>query len=136
MSERTKEKAPGLRKAEIAASWCLRVGTLLSIALILSGVGLVVVGHPEWLHDPEAFSRLVGHGTSSTHSFASIVDGLARLQAPALIELGVICLIVTPVLRVVVSAIAFARARDFVFAGLAVGVLVLLAAAFAVGAAG
>lgn len=132
MSEAVPED-PRLRRAEVAASWCLRVGTLLSIALALLGVAMTLIGHPEWLGDPEAFRQLVAQDASTPSSLGEIAEGLRAFRGKAIIQAAVVCLILTPVLRVVVSAIAFLRAGDRLFATFAIVALLLLVAAFVAG---
>ncbi len=122
-----------VRRAEVAASWCLRIGTISSLVLVISGVAVTLGRHPEWLLDPEAFKTLVAQDADFPHSFSEAIDGVLAFRGRAIIQLGILCLIMTPVLRVVVSAIAFARTNDRIFAALALGVLVLLGAAFAAG---
>jgi uncharacterized membrane protein len=53
--------------------------------------------------------------------------GMERLMAERLLHAGFIVLMLTPVLRVIASVVGFAQERDWVFALITVGVLILLA---------
>jgi uncharacterized membrane protein len=78
---------------------------------------------------------LVGHGGEHTnyavfqpavYSFPGMERGIKAGNCVAMIELGLLLLIATPVLRVAVSLFEFLRARDHRFAVLTLAVLVIL----------
>ena len=51
-----------------------------------------------------------------------------------MLHFGVLILLITPVARVVAMAWSFARERDFTFAAISIGVLLLLIVSFTIGA--
>lgn len=56
-----------------------------------------------------------------------LLRGVAAGQGSAVMQLGVALLIATPVLRVLASALAFVRERDWVYVAVTTAVLALLA---------
>jgi len=62
--------------------------------------------------------------------------GLAGLRGQALVMLGLLVLMATPVLRVAVSLVSFLRSRDRAFTLLTSAVLVLLLLSLFLGKAG
>jgi uncharacterized membrane protein len=67
------------------------------------------------------------------HTVAAVVKGVEQGHGPALVMLGLLLLIATPVLRVTVSVIGFARERDRRFVLITLVVLAVLIGSFAVG---
>nr|WP_202901929.1 TSUP family transporter [Thermogemmatispora carboxidivorans] len=104
-------------QAATIIGWILQGGVLVSAAVILTGV--------VWL-----FLQPGGPGTTSVarfpHSLPDLLAGLLQWQAPALIVLGLVLLIATPVLRVATSIIAFALERDLRYVLITLVVLLIL----------
>jgi uncharacterized membrane protein len=77
-----------------------------------------------------------GGGTVDYHSFrgepaelrgiVSVVSGAARLQLPAVIQLGIVLLLATPVARVLLSLVEFVLRRDRLYTTITSVVLALL----------
>lgn len=89
----------------------LAVGVYGSVLLMLAGAVVAAVS------------------TSSAplpRTLAEVVRGVASGHGLALMQLGVVLLIATPVLRVLASALCFARERDWVYVAVTTGVLALL----------
>jgi uncharacterized membrane protein len=59
-------------------------------------------------------------------SIADLFADASRLNGPALVTLGLLALMITPILRVVVLLLGWTQRRDWLFAGIALAVLVLL----------
>lgn len=72
-------------------------------------------------------------GWATYHSVAGVLRGAFHWQGPALVMVGVLLLIATPVLRVAVSVIGFALERDRRFVIVTALVLAVLLGSFAVG---
>lgn len=99
----------GRRALERQLSILLRYGTWLACALIAAGLGYALL---------DERSRPSGTGLTS---------------ATQLVTTGLAVLLVLPVLRVVLMAIAFARERDYLFVGIATLVLAVIGLGLAVG---
>ena len=122
-----RRRVQALRRAVIAdladlnrgIAHVLRGGVLVSIGVLLAGLTIATLegaGFPVTVVEPD---RLLGP--------------LLRLRPAALLSLGVLILILTPVVRVALSLVAFLKERDRLYAGIAVIVLLNLCAAFLVG---
>jgi uncharacterized membrane protein len=96
---------------ELLLSRLLRSGVVLAGAIVLAG-GIVYLA----IHgaDRTAYGIFQGQPPSLS-SPGGILRGLADLQAGAVIQFGLLVLIATPVMRVLLSAYAFARVRDALY---------------------
>jgi len=102
-----------IHSMEHAISLTLRGGVLTAAAIILAGVVLFVGGHRS-PGAPRSFTDLI-HTKASAVGLEAIIRGSFRLDAIAIIEFGVFVLILTPVVRVAMTAMVFAIDRDPVF---------------------
>lgn len=103
----------------------LRLGVVASAAI--SGLGFLLD-----LLLP-ALGRTVGR---SPVGYGDILRGVARGNPLALIDLGLIVLVLTPVARVAGAAVAYARVRDRAFTAITLFVLTMLILSFLLGKAG
>ncbi len=125
-----------IRKAELVLSTVLRVGVLSSLALILVGTLITFVHNPELVSSPDELRRLTEPGASFPHTLRDVVTGLTDFRGQAIVVLGLLLLIATPVTRVTVSILLFMEEEDRVYAGITSVVLALLVLSFVIGAAG
>lgn len=102
-----------LHAMETVISRVLQVGVLLSM-------GLIVVGGALWASRPPAL------GTAYPTTLHALAAGVAAGQPLAVIQLGLVVLLVTPVIRVAASALVFVRDRDTTFTAITLTVLALL----------
>ena len=91
-----------VRKAELLISDVLRGGVLISAATIILGVVGFFLERATNMAVP----------TTYPHAFANVLAGVERLDPLAIIVLGLILLLATPVVRVAVSIAAFAVEED------------------------
>ncbi|HEX3270169.1 MAG TPA: DUF1634 domain-containing protein [Ktedonobacterales bacterium] len=106
----------------------LRGGVLLSAGLLIFGAALYFVrvlwgGAPP---DPLVFP----------HSLGDVISGLAHGDPLAILAMGLIVLLLTPVARVIISIFAFARERDWLYVGITTLVLLILLVSFLLGRGG
>jgi uncharacterized membrane protein len=100
----------------------LRAGVTLAAAVVLAGGLLYLIRH-----GGEAQGLHVFQGEpAALRSFPGIVASALELQAPGLIQLGLLILIATPVVRVALSVIAFLFERDWTYVVLTLIVLGVL----------
>jgi len=110
------------QRIEIIIGALLRTGVLLAAALVLAGGALYLNRHG---HDVPNYH--VFHGESGAlKSAGAIVTGARTLRGQAIIQLGLLVLIATPVARVAFSAIAFAIERDYMYVVITLIVLGIL----------
>jgi uncharacterized membrane protein len=114
----------------------LRGGVLISLGLVVVGTAITFAHHRDYLTDSSQLDALTGDGAVFPRSLGDVGRGLAKLQGRAVVMLGLLVLIATPVMRVAVSIMAFARQRDRTFVGITVVVLCLLMTSFVLGRAG
>lgn len=112
-------------EVEIAISKMLRIGIVLAGLVIATGLVLFLVtgdsGYP---------------GDTFPTSLPDIFQGLIQLKSVAIIEVGLILLILTPVFRVFVSMFAFIHEKDYRFVLISIFVLIILGISFALGKVG
>ena len=120
----------GLRESEamnVIISKVLRYGVLLSSAVIVLGTGLLLASEglssatPYLAYDPGR----VPHGAFPVTPSA-LLQGVLAFSPFAVIELGILILLATPVSRVLFSVFLFAAERDRTYVYITLGVLCLL----------
>jgi uncharacterized membrane protein len=100
----------------------LRGGVIFSAAVVAAGAVVFVLRHGAEHPDYATF-----HGMpAELRKPALIVDGVLAGRGRALVQLGLMLLIATPVARVVFSVAAFALERDWVYVAMTVVVLAVL----------
>jgi uncharacterized membrane protein len=100
----------------------LRAGVVASALVVLLGAGLYLAREGRTQHDYATF-----HGEPSKFTSApDIARAASRLEGRAVIQLGILLLLATPVARVALSAVAFALERDRMYVIFTLVVLTLL----------
>jgi len=96
------------RSIENMVSLLLRVGVMVSGSVVLAG-GLYYLLR----HGGERESFHMFHGTAAADRIVwQIVRGAIALRARSIIQLGLLLLVATPILRVAFSLVGFALERD------------------------
>lgn len=112
---RAAELTRRVRQVELAISWVLRIGVIVSVLVIGAGLLLMFMHHPEQARlwdDGSSYHALVQPGAHFPHSLAQLRAALAAGAGSGVVVLGVLLLILTPVLRVAVSVLSFVYERD------------------------
>jgi uncharacterized membrane protein len=99
---------------EDVIGYTLRIGVIISVALIAAGVVLLVV-RPPAPHMLQQLSNPRSLINTSLVSPAQVLSGSAGLNGMDVILLGLIVLIATPVLRVAIGIVQFARERNYIY---------------------
>ena len=110
------------RQAEQLVGRILQIGVLLS-ALVVAAGGILYLtqnagkpaGHHEFHREPERLRNPV-----------EVVQGAVGLHPRAVMQLGVLLLILTPVVRVAFTVLVFLAQRDVKFVAVTVFVLAVL----------
>jgi uncharacterized membrane protein len=108
----------------------LMAGVWLSGALCVLGLVLMCL-HPGAFPDLSRFDG-AGHSWSTPRD---ILRGAIDTDPFAIAQLGVVCLVLTPIARVALALVAFVTDRDRLYAGISLVVLALLAVGFFTGLA-
>ena len=124
---------PPVRRAELFLSNVLRGGVLTSLGVILAGTLVSFFHHPEYVSSPQELARLTQAGAAFPHTVRDVVAGLAELRGEAIVALGLLILVATPVARVAVSILLFLEERDRTYAAITAIVFLLLILSFFLG---
>ena len=89
----------------------LRVGVICSMLIVFVGGVIYLVHDHSGTVDYHSFNA----GKSGLASIALIYDGASRMDGAAIIQLGTLLLIFTPILRVVFSIFSFLIERDYLY---------------------
>jgi uncharacterized membrane protein len=109
-------------RLEIAVGQMLRIGVSVSAAIVLTGAILFILQAHGRAPDYQHF-----HGTPiRPASIGKIVRGVQALDSRSIIELGLLLLIATPVLRVVLCLVGFALEKDGLYVAVSSVVLAVL----------
>ena len=122
----------------------LRYGVLISFVIILAGsIWFFLSGHAGYANlstaGKDAAKALTTYHSGSGHAPTtpgSVVTGLLHGKPYALIALGLLVLIATPVVRVAVSVVTFLWERDRLYAIITAYVLAVLIVSFLIGKGG
>ena len=107
----------------------LRAGVLLAAGVVVAGGALYL-----WRHGQEHPSYATFHGIPDELKHpVPIWNGTLGGHGRALIQLGLLLLIATPVSRVAFSVFAFERQSDWTYVGITLVVLAVLLYSFAGG---
>lgn len=117
-----KQKKNEMQKVEVIIGQILRIGVAISVGVILIGIIVYLFSGNSGYVDNNFPTRL-------TTIFAGIGNG----KSYAIMMLGLLLLIFTPVLRVIVSIYAFAKEKDTMYTVITTIVLIILVVAILIG---
>jgi uncharacterized membrane protein len=100
----------------------LRAGTVVSICVVFFGGIIYLTRHG---HAVANYSVFKGIPDFVSHA-KGLFDGVLNFRGQPIIQIGIILLIATPILRVVFSAIGFALERDYMYVGISLLVLFII----------
>ena len=109
-----------------AITTVLRVGVILSIAIMLVGMVMTFADHPAAFTTRPANAHF-------PNTLAAVFAGVRHGDAEAIMMAGLLVLMATPVARVALSVIIFVIARDRLYAAITTAVFAILLISFAVG---
>ncbi len=110
------------QRIEVIIGGLLRTGVILAATVVVCGGALYLVRHG---HEIPNYATFQGEPESLKNP-AEIMHGVFAMSARAIIQLGLLLLIATPVARVVFSAAAFAIERDYLYVAITLIVLAIL----------
>lgn len=111
-----------LNEVEVFVSQSLRFGVLLSAGVILVGlIKFLMLGESGYPGE-----------TYPTH-IQDIITGALQLKPFAIISAGLVLLILTPISRVGISILVFAKEKDWIYVGISTIVFSVLVCSFAFG---
>jgi uncharacterized membrane protein len=110
----------------------LRTGMIVSISIVFFGGIFYLVRHGHSIPDYKKFNRIPPFMQHAD----SLVAAAFNLKGQAIIQLGIVLLIATPILRVVCSTIGFALEKDYLYVGISLLVLLIIFASMMGGRVG
>ncbi len=110
------------RQFEILLGQLLRIGFLLSAAVVLAGGLLYLI---QYRHQSPQYQMFRGEPTDIRY-VADVLRYALGGHSRGLIQLGLLLLIATPIARISFSVIEFARQRDWLYVTTTVIVLAVL----------
>ncbi len=125
-----------MRRIELLISWLLVGGVVTSMATVLLGLLLMFVHHPDYLQSAADLQRLTTPGAAFPNTLGEVARGVVAGSGQAVVVLGLLLLIATPILRVAVSLVGFALQRDRTYTVICTVVLIVLLISFLLGKAG
>ena len=96
---------------QIILGTLLRVGVLLSMTVVLVGGVLYLLEHSHEVVNYSVFKP----ADNEYATIISILKGLSAMESKAIIQLGTLLLIFTPITRVVFSIFSFLIERDYLY---------------------
>ena len=107
---------------QLLLGYVLRAGTVISISIVFLGGIIYLYRHG---HSIESYSVFKGVPKFVRH-FDSLIASAIDFKGQAIIQLGIILLISTPILRVFISAIGFVLEKDYLYVGISLVVLLII----------
>jgi uncharacterized membrane protein len=107
---------------EVILGYVLRIGVILSAAIVLTGATIFIIRHG---HDPANY-RIFRGEPSDYRTIPGVVRNALRGRGRGLIQLGLLVLIATPIARVVFSVAGFVLERDRLYVAFTLIVLTVL----------
>ncbi|CAN5325498.1 DUF1634 domain-containing protein [soil metagenome] len=102
--------------------WVLRAGVIASMSVVMLGGVIFLYRHGQAIPDYRVFKGVpdfVAH-------INSLFEGAFALRGQAIIQLGIVLLIATPIMRVIFSAIGFVLEKDYLYLGISMLVLLII----------
>jgi uncharacterized membrane protein len=122
MSERPAGNAHEDFALEQRLGTLLRGGVILSAAVTLIGGIMYLAAHGS---APASYHAFTGE-PAELRTVSGVLRGVVRGDSVSIIQLGVLLLIATPIARVFISVLGFARERDWMYVACSLLVLALL----------
>ena len=130
-----------VEKGELLLSHLLRFGVLVSAGVIILGVIMLFATQGHSGYFSRGLPGLIGYpaqagGAPVDSSIHDVIAGLKVGEPDAVISLGLLLLIATPIMRVAASVLLFVAQRDYRYVDMTLFVLAVLLFALHGGAAG
>lgn len=109
-------------KTEHVIGNLLRAGVLLSAFVVLAGGIYYLADHTGPHKDYHTFQGQ----PQNMRTVSGVVLSAAHLDSHGIIQFGLLLLVLTPIARVIFSAISFALEKDFTYVGVSLIVLAVL----------
>jgi uncharacterized membrane protein len=110
---------------ELWISYVLRWGVVLSASVILVGIVVFLIIGPA-ARDPHSLHQLIHDDYSNRSSISAKITGLKHIRGLEIVDIGLMLLILTPVIRVAMTFAFFCKQKDWLFSSVTAIVLAVL----------
>jgi uncharacterized membrane protein len=110
----------------------LRIGMIASMSIVFFGGVLFIYRHGHSIPDYKVFKGI----PPFLQNTGSLLHAAFSFKGQAIIQLGIILLVATPILRVIFSTIGFMLEKDYLYVGISSLVLLIIFASMMSGYAG
>jgi uncharacterized membrane protein len=110
------------RRIEVILGNLLRIGVLVSAAVVLLGASIYLSRHA---HEPADYRVFRGE-PSEYRTISGVIQSVTNGRGQGIIQLGLLLLIATPIARVAFSVAGFAIERDHLYVAFTLIVLAIL----------
>jgi uncharacterized membrane protein len=100
----------------------LRAGTVISISIVFIGGIFYLYRHGHSIANYKVFNGI----PNFVQHPAGILNGILNLKGQAIIQLGIVLLIATPIMRVIFSTIGFVLEKDYIYVAISLLVLSII----------
>jgi len=100
----------------------LRSGMVISMSIVFFGGIFYVIRHGHSIPDYKTFNRI----PPFLQHPGSLAAAAFNLKGQAIIQLGIVLLIATPIFRVICSTIGFVLEKDYLYVGISLLVLLII----------
>jgi uncharacterized membrane protein len=114
------------RRIEVILGNLLRIGVLVSAAVVLLGASIYLSRHA---HEPADYRVFRGE-PSEYRTISGVIQSVINGRGQGIIQLGLLLLIATPIARVAFSVAGFAIERDRLYVAFTLLVLAILLYSF------
>jgi uncharacterized membrane protein len=128
-----KPEVKNRRRAELWISWVLRLGVGISLILISAGIVACFFHHPQYFSSPMELNHLIAPGAIFPRTLPEVFHEVLDCRGMAIVSVGLLLLIATPIARVAISLAGFIEDKDYVFACITSAVLIILLLSFLLG---
>ena len=117
---------------QVIIGWILRAGVAISMTVVFIGGAMFLSRHGHSIADYHEFKKV----PYFIHNTSGMIEGVIHLRGQAIIQLGILLLIATPIARVVFSAIGFILEKDHLYTLITLIVLLIILLSMYSGQAG
>ncbi|MHB8566490.1 MAG: DUF1634 domain-containing protein [Nitrososphaerales archaeon] len=129
MTEKSRETEFSMVIGEV-----LRYGVVISFAVIALGSILLFLENSTGYYTVGSAEQLFDRHNTFLIGLVPLIQGVVSLKPYAIIDLGLLILLATPIARVVISIFMFTEQKRYIFVAITVSVLaILLASTFILG---
>ena len=109
---------------QVIIGWILRVGVAASMVFVITGGIIFLYRHGYSQPHFQDFNKV----PDFISSIMGVIQGVIHIKGQAIIQLGIVLLIATPILRVAFAGIGFLVEKDYLYTFISLLVLLIIVA--------